>query len=80
MGYSFAESMKKGYRAGNDLVREILAMGVVSKYRMAKDLGVERQTVYNWLEGIFSPDERNYSRLKDYRLYVEKKAQVRWNG
>jgi len=72
MGYMIIEGMKKGYKAGNDLVREILEMGVVSKYQMAKDLKVERQTIYNWYYGYFSPDEKNYSRLKDYRLYVDK--------
>ena len=71
--------MKKGYRAGNDLVKEILALGV-SKYRMAKDLKVERQTVYNWYYGHFSPDEHNYSRLKEYLLYWEKKSRIRWGG
>lgn len=66
------ENMKKGYPAGNDLVKEILSLKVVSKYKMAKDLGVNRQTVYNWIYNHTHPDEKNYMRLKDYRLYVNK--------
>lgn len=70
------ENMKKGYQAGNELVKEILALKVVSKYRMAKDLGVNRQTVYNWIYGYHSPDEAHYTRLKDYRLFVDKLRMV----
>lgn len=66
------QNMKKGYPAGNDLVKEILSLKVVSKYKMAKDLGVNRQTVYNWLYDHSHPDEKNYMRIKDYRLYVNK--------
>lgn len=70
--FQFNSDMKKGIQAGNDLVREILALKVVSLYKMAKDLGVNRQTVYNWKYGHCSPEEHNYMRIKDYRLYVSK--------
>lgn len=61
-----------GIKAGNELVREILEMKLVSKYRMAKDLNVADTTIYNWLKGVSSPDIRNYVKLKDYRLHMDK--------
>ena len=64
--------MEEGIKAGNELVKEILLMGVVSKYRMARDLGVEDATIYNWLKGLSSPNIKNYLKLKNYRLYAEK--------
>jgi len=63
---------EQGYKEGNQLVKEILEMGVVSKYRMAKDLEVSDTQIYNWLKGYSSPNEKNYLKLMDYRLYCQK--------
>lgn len=65
-----------GYKEGNDIVKQILDMRVVSKYRMARDLGVSGTQVYNWLRGVCSPSEKNYQKLLDYRLYVSRKQSV----
>lgn len=63
--------VQPGIKAGNDLVREILAMGI-SKYRLAKDLGLSDTTVNNWVSGENSPSLSNFNRLQDYRNYNER--------
>lgn len=65
-----------GIKAGNEIAKEIISMGIVSKYRMAREMGISETQLYNWLKDASSPNEKNYLRLKDYRLYVERLKKV----
>ena len=66
---------EKGNPAGNDLVKEILAMGV-SKYRMAKQMKVSETQIYNWVKGVCSPSQKNFNRLQDYRYWLDKHNRI----
>lgn len=78
---NFTQIMEEGIKAGNEIVREILSMKhpqdpdgkpLISKHKMAKDLKVEKATVYNWYRGLASPRIDNYHEIKNYRLYAER--------
>lgn len=61
---------EKGVDAGIDLAREILEYKGVSKYRLAKDLGVSDTQIYNWIRGVHAPSVKNYRKLKRYKDYL----------
>lgn len=67
--------MEKGNPAGNELVREILAMGI-SKYKLHKDIGVSDTQVYKWVRGEQSPCQSNYQKLQEYWQYQNKLQRI----
>ena len=84
MGYMFQvdnEFMAKaGNRTGNELVREILKVQVngkrVSKYRLAKDLGVSDTCVDKWVDDESAPLPDNFNKLQDYLTYVQRLSKI----
>lgn len=64
-----------GIKAGNDLVQEILKMGV-SKYRLSKDLGVCDTQIYKWVRGEASPNRLNFSKLQEYWQYHDRLKRI----
>lgn len=61
---------------GNDLVREILSWGVVSRWKMHKDIGVQDKTIQNWVRDIHEPSEENLEKIKLYYFKVKEYKEV----
>lgn len=71
---------EKGLEEGNNLVQKMIQDKLVTKYRLAKDLGVSETTVRDWCKDLKSPSRENYVRLKDYQLYLHKLSRLpKWN-
>lgn len=64
-----------GIKAGNELVQEILKMGV-SKYRLGKDIGVCDTQVYKWVRNEQSPNLENFNKLQAYWQYHDRLKRI----
>lgn len=52
-----------------DMLQEILSSKEMSKYRLARIIGVRWATLHLWIKGVYSPSEENQVKI-DY-LYKQ---------
>lgn len=60
-------------KIGVKIVQELIRLGY-TKYRLAKDMGVARPTVYAWQVGLYFDEAKHLKHLQDLRYqYIIKK-------
>jgi predicted transcriptional regulator len=54
-------------KKGTQIVREMVSLGMISKYRLAREMGVSDTAVDDWILGKYFCEDRHLLKLLDVR-------------